>query len=189
MLQHRLGIADHADVEFAWTAFKFERINSPITLLKGTRPLNGDWSLEASLGIGNINSGQGTDTILYSVGPTLGIVHVTLTMVDENDCVCCGYWDLRAYIVSECFPSMRQYTNLVRDYLGKSLYDGRWNEAVSWFTVGLDVAHDMCHLIASEGADEWASWWEWYFLPEQCSGGLNDLPLAQARFRSFASSA
>ncbi len=41
---------------------KFERINSPITLLKGSRPLGTDWSLDASLGIGNINSGQGTDT-------------------------------------------------------------------------------------------------------------------------------
>ncbi|HAK60198.1 MAG TPA: hypothetical protein DCO77_07415 [Nitrospiraceae bacterium] len=40
----------------------FERINSPITILKGSRPLGSDWSLEAALGIGNINSGQGTDT-------------------------------------------------------------------------------------------------------------------------------
>ena len=40
----------------------FERINSPITFLKAFRPLSRDWSLEVGLGLGNINSGNGTDT-------------------------------------------------------------------------------------------------------------------------------
>jgi hypothetical protein len=37
-------------------------------------------------GNGALEGGQGTETITYSVGPTLGIVHVTLTMTDPNGC-------------------------------------------------------------------------------------------------------
>lgn len=104
-------------------------------------------------------------------------------------CSCCSYWELRSWLHEKMFPSMDEYLGLVRDSIGPSFYDSRWNDAQAWFKTGLDVAHDMAHLIANEGADEWASWWESRFLPEPCFGGANALPLAQQRFESLASSA
>jgi hypothetical protein len=37
-------------------------------------------------GNGQLQGGQGTDTITYSVGPTLGMVYITLSMKDANGC-------------------------------------------------------------------------------------------------------
>lgn len=53
------GVSGTGRVE---SELNFKKINSPMTILKGSGALNPDWTLNVTYGFGSINNGRGTDT-------------------------------------------------------------------------------------------------------------------------------